>query len=130
MRHCKNCGRDMGLHTTARRKFCDDKCRVAFHRTSSVQALYGQAIQPISKLGKSASSEKQLAIETLKILRKAIDDQLRVLGDVSTMDKYEMLAGNHSVQQVWCKACGQRRYTLPIAGDKCAFCGQENWSIK
>lgn len=33
-------------------------------------------------------------------------------------------------QVIKCKACGQSRFTLPSAGDKCSFCKAENWSIK
>jgi hypothetical protein len=129
-RRCKNCNKFLPRDITARRRFCDDKCRVAYHRTSSAQALYGSGIQAISSLGKVAAGEKQLATETLKLLRKAIDDQLRVLGDVQTIDKYEMLAGNHSVTLVRCKDCGQRRYTVPKQGEKCDFCKGENWSVQ
>jgi len=89
---CKCCNKFLPKNITSRRKFCDDKCRVAYHRTASVQKLYGQAIAPITKLGKAQhKTDKQLAIETLKILRRAIDDQLRVLGDYDAIEKYEML---------------------------------------
>lgn len=129
-KHCKNCGKDLGNNATWRKEYCSDKCRVAFHRTSSAQALYGEGIRAITKLGGVAAGQKKAAIASLKDLRKAIDDQLRVLGDVDTIDKYEMLAGNHSIKRVRCRNCGQSRYTVPVEGDKCAFCGSENWNIQ
>lgn len=89
---CRNCGTPLGNDATWRKQFCTDKCRVQHHRKESNQAHYAHAIQPISKLGKAKTSrEKREAIETLKLLRKAIDDQLRLLGDYDTMKKYEML---------------------------------------
>jgi len=92
---CKCCNKFLPKNITSRRKFCDDKCRVTYHRTASVQKNYVAAIVPITKLGKAQhSTDKQLAIETLKILRRAIDDQLRVLGDVDTQDRYELMAKN------------------------------------
>lgn len=128
-KNCKNCGKQLGQDATWRKKFCSDKCRVAFHRTSSAQALYAEAIQPISKLGKKVSSgEKQLAIETLKVLRRAIDDQLRVLGDVDTQDRYELMANNRP-KKIYCKACGQTRFDVPARDEKCSFCGQVDWNF-
>jgi len=90
---CKCCNKYLPRESTSRRKFCDDKCRLTYHRTESAQKNYAAAIVPISKLGKAQhATDKQLAIETLRILRRAIDDQLRVLGDVDTMEKYNMFA--------------------------------------
>lgn len=125
---CKCCNKFLPPNITARRRFCDDKCRVTYHRTASAQKNYAAAIAPISRLGKAQhSTDKQLSIETLKILRKAIDDQLRVLGDVDTQDKYEMLGGN-SPNKIYCKACGRQRFDVPKRGEKCDFCGQVNWN--
>lgn len=127
---CQNCGEFLPRAVTTRRKFCNDKCRLQFSRKESAQALYGDAMSAIYKMGKVSQGEKKAAIESLKQLKKAIDDQLRVLGDGDTVDKYEMLAGNHSIKRVRCANCGQSRYTVPVEGDKCAFCGAEKWNIK
>jgi len=112
---CKCCNKFLPKNITSRRKFCDDKCRVAYHRTASVQKLYGAAVAPISKLGKMQhKTDKQLAIETLKILRRAIDDQLRVLGDVDTQDKYSGL-GEYGAKREAIKAASNPSHEERIA---------------
>lgn len=90
-RNCRNCGKPLPRDATRRRRFCDDICRVEFNRAQSVTALYGDAMNAIYKLGKAKHGNKPDAIESLKTLKRAIDDQLRVLGDADTKYLYEML---------------------------------------
>lgn len=91
-RNCKNCGKDLGLYATNRKRFCNDKCRVQFHRKSSAQELYGEAIQVIGRFSKVSESERKAAIENLRLIKKEIDFQLRALGDAEANGYFEMIS--------------------------------------
>lgn len=91
MRHCEHCGQDMGFNTTRRRRFCDDSCRQKWHRAQKSQALYSEAMSAIYKFAKVPKSEQKKAIESLKLLRTAITDVLRTLGDGDTLSRAEMV---------------------------------------
>lgn len=91
MRHCKNCGKDMGLYARRNKKFCSDKCRVENHRKANAQELYGQAIQAIGLMSKVGDSERKQAIENLRILRREIDVVLRSLGDAEAQGYFDMI---------------------------------------
>ena len=91
MRHCEHCGKDMGFNTTRRRRFCDDICRVKYHRAHKAQDLYSEAMNAIYKFSKVPKSEKAAAVESLKTLRTAITDVLRTLGDGETLARADML---------------------------------------
>lgn len=91
MRYCKNCGEDMGFYSRRNKKFCNDKCRVRYHRKANAQELYGQAIQAIGLMSKVADSERKQAIENLRILRREIDVVLRSLGDAEAQGYFDMI---------------------------------------
>lgn len=88
---CQNCSKQLPADSTWRRKFCDDKCRVAYHRTKSAQTLYADAITVISKFSKVSGSERKKAIENLKALETIIKQELYLLGDADERAKREML---------------------------------------
>jgi len=90
-RHCENCNQDMGREVTVRRKFCSDRCRVAFHRAHHPNEAYSVAMNAIYRLGKTPTAHKETARKSLYELKKAIDDALRNLGDRQTLDKFSML---------------------------------------
>lgn len=94
MRNCMNCGKDMGWYVRRSKKFCCDKCRVQYHRKASAQDLYGQAIQAIGQFHKVSTSERKSAIESLRILKREIDLQLRALGDAEAQGYFEMIEEN------------------------------------
>jgi len=91
MRHCQHCGKDMGFNTTARRKFCNDDCRQKWHRAQKAQDSYSDAMTAIYKFAKVPKSEQKKAIESLKLLRTAITDVLRTLGDADTIARADMV---------------------------------------
>jgi hypothetical protein len=87
-----NCGKDMGRYVRSNKKFCSDKCRVENHRKSNAQELYGQAMQAIGLMSKVPASERKKAIESLRILKKDIDLQLRALGDAEAQGYFDMIS--------------------------------------
>jgi len=91
-RNCQNCGKDLGRYATNRKRFCNDKCRVQFHRKASAQDLYGEAIRVIGRFSKVSESERKAAIENLRLLKKEIDFQLRALGDAEANGYFEMIS--------------------------------------
>lgn len=90
-RKCLNCGKHLGRNVTWRRKFCDARCRVQANRRKKQPSGYAEAMTGISLLGKVDKARRKYAIEALKALKKAIDVELRNLGDVDTVDKYQMM---------------------------------------
>lgn len=91
-KRCQHCGNDLGLDATWRKQFCDDKCRVAYHRTRSAQTLYSEAITTISKFSKVSKAEKKAAIENLKALQTIIKQQLYYLGDADELARLDMIS--------------------------------------
>lgn len=91
-RHCQNCGKDLGRYATNRKRFCNDKCRVQYHRKASAQDLYNQTFSSLSKFSKVPDAERKSAIESLRQLKKEIDVQLRLLGDAEAQGYFEMLS--------------------------------------
>lgn len=89
-RNCQNCGKDMGREITSRRKFCSDVCRVQFNRAQKSGNHYSIAMNAIYALGRVPSSRKKEAVDALRELKKAIDYELRTLGDRETIDRYAM----------------------------------------
>jgi len=89
-RKCHNCGRYLPAGATARRKFCNDRCRVAYHRRGGVQELYNEIMPLLSKFQDVPESEYKRAIETLRLLRSALDDQLRMLGDMDRIARWQL----------------------------------------
>jgi predicted nucleic acid-binding Zn ribbon protein len=98
-RKCLNCGDYLPRGITVRRKFCSDKCRLQHNRAQSLTALYGQAIQAISKMSKLPKGEHKKAAQSLKELKQAIDWELRALGDVDTVSRFEMLEDRNRINQ-------------------------------
>lgn len=70
--------------------FCSDRCRVAHHRRGGVQELYNQIMPLLSKFQDVPENEYQQAIETLRLLRTAVDDQLRMVGEMDRIARWEM----------------------------------------
>lgn len=89
-KRCQNCGAPLPPESTRRRKFCNAKCRVEFNRRGGIQANYNQAIAAVGNLGRNGVGQRTKAVETLRLIRKEIDFQLRVLGDADTLEKYQM----------------------------------------
>jgi len=90
-RTCWTCGKRLPPEATARRKFCDAKCRVAYHRQADAQQAYNAGMDAIRSLGNAKTKrDKQKAIETLKALKQQIHHELRVLGDYDTVKLLEM----------------------------------------
>lgn len=131
-RYCENCNQDMGWEVTRRRRFCSDKCRVAFNRAHKANESYSIAMNAIYRLGKAPTAHKQEAVDSLRQLKKAIDDALRTLGDRETLDKFSMLQSISSgikpfKSEYWeCRECGQKAFIDPK--DKpCPFCKAVAW---
>jgi len=129
MRHCQNCKKDMGLYTTKRKKFCSDACRVQYHRKAKPHELYSDLMTILSKFQNVQKEDKVQAIDSLKAFKHQIDSALQHLGDRDTMARFEM-TGKLAPKKISCKECGQGRFSIPLEGDKCSFCGKENWDIR
>lgn len=87
---CIHCSKDLGRSATYRKKFCDARCRVAYNRRKKKPKGYSLAMDGISLLGTVQKKDKKYAIDALKALKKAIDVELRNLGDADAVEKYEM----------------------------------------
>jgi len=94
-------------------RFCNDDCRNKYHNAKK----------------KVKQQEKVVfeLVEFFKDMRKR-DGELAEMADHAL----RMIAANsaYSVTKILCKECGQGRFTVPSAGDKCSFCKAENWNIK
>lgn len=91
MKHCQTCRKELPRDSRRSRKFCDDACRLKYHRTKSAQTLYSDAITTISKFSKVSASEKQQAIKNLKDLQTIIKHELYLLGDFDEVHRVGML---------------------------------------
>lgn len=92
-RKCLNCGEEFGRWDRYNKQYCSATCRKQAQRkrqSDSAQELYNRAIAPISRFSKVSADERQKAIDSLKLLKTTIDDQLRLLKDEDTMAKIEM----------------------------------------
>lgn len=94
-------------------RFCDDKCRTKYHNAKKkVLRDEKTAFMLVSFFQDMSKKEGELA--------ELADHALRLIAANA--------AG--SVKKIICKECGQGRFTVPSAGDKCSFCKAENWIIK
>jgi predicted nucleic acid-binding Zn-ribbon protein len=91
MRKCLNCGNDNGLYASKRKKFCSDKCRVAYHRKPAPSELYLEAMTIISQFERVQKSDIVQARDSLKALKVGIDNALRTLGDEEQLERARML---------------------------------------
>lgn len=90
-KNCQNCGKKLPGDSTWRKKFCNDNCRVAFHRKPTPQDLYAEGVSVLEKFKKTAKKERIQAIDSLYALKVILDDTLRELGDAEQIAKAEML---------------------------------------
>jgi hypothetical protein len=94
-------------------RFCDDDCRNKYHNArKKVKQQENTVFMLIEFFQEMRTKEGELA--------EAADHALRLIAANA--------AG--SVRKIVCKECGQGRFTIPSAGDKCSFCKAENWNIK
>ena len=82
----------MGRYATARRKFCNDACRVKYHRKAKPHELYSEAVTIISKYQDVQKSDVIAAIDSLYALKVMIDSALLHLGDKNQVARNEMLS--------------------------------------
>ena len=70
MKICKQCGKELP-RSTDRRMFCNDVCRVQFHRALKANDLYFDAMVAIRSLAKAGK------IEDLRLLQDVISDLIK-----------------------------------------------------
>ena len=139
---CQHCGSYIKGARTSRRKFCDDACRVAWHRAQKVspkeqlERLVLSMRDSIERLEKQAKKAEELSHDMSKPLpdrlgliamfreKQSIANELKLLLEMSEIKT----SIGEMVKRPYCKACGQKVFVTPKRGDKCAFCGQSDWS--
>lgn len=123
--HCKQCHNPYDAQRKTS-KFCSDKCRLKYSRRNvngvnkELEVLKAnQALDRLLNLSDDALLEDAYMLQTL--IERAEKLKKRRLDALSTF------FGDAPVQH-YCNHCGQARFTAPMTGDKCAFCGKEDWS--
>jgi hypothetical protein len=94
-------------------RFCDDSCRNKYHNAK-----------------KKVKQQKQVVLGLIDFFQemRGKDGELAEAADHAL----RLIAANtaNTVKKIVCKECGQGRFTVPSAGDKCSFCKSENWSVR
>lgn len=124
--HCKQCSKPYEAQRKSS-KFCSDKCRLKYNRRNvngvnkELEVLKAtQALDRLLNLSDDALLEDGYMLQSLidraeKLKKRRLDVISRFFGDDAPV-------------QYYCKECGQARFTVPQHGDKCAFCGKEEWT--
>ena len=113
--YCHNCNkfleRGWGAMSYHDSRFCSDACRYAYHNDrKKLKRQKETALQYISFLHESMKKGGELAEEAA-----LINDML-----------YALL-GQKTGVKIYCRQCGQQRFSKPLPGEKCSFCGDSNW---
>jgi len=132
---CQHCGSYIKGARTSRRKFCDDSCRVAWHRAQKVspkeqlERLTMSITDSIIRLEKQSAMAEKKSQETDKPLperlgliamfreKQAIANELKLLLEMSGV-KASIAA---RVKAPYCKACGQKVFIIPKRGINALF---------
>lgn len=88
---CLNCNDFLPRHSTSRRKFCTDLCRLQYSRKPKPKDLYLEAMNIVSQYGKTSKKDRIDAIDSLKALKVQIDSVLLQLGEQNQVARREML---------------------------------------
>lgn len=94
-------------------RFCDDNCRNKYHNAK-----------------KKVKQQEKVVLGLIEFFQEMRQKN----GELSEFadNALRQIAANSAgtVRKIVCKECGQGRFTVPSAGDKCSFCKSENWEMK
>lgn len=113
--HCHWCGVQIERHGTGRRpRFCSSSCRDFYHnelkRSEKAYKLIKEEIALIEHHG-----QKEGDLGTLSRIR---------------FDELTASFSANSKRKAVCKNCGQSLMFWPSSGQKCTFCGKDDWRYK
>lgn len=94
-------------------RFCDDTCRTNYHNAKKkVKRQYENILHGIVELQRQLGKQGELGEQALEHLQ-----HIRKFAEETSLDCF-------------CRNCGQYRFTIPLAGDTCNFCQNDNWTFK
>lgn len=94
-------------------RFCSDDCRYQYHNKK-----------------KKLKRGKDAALEYITFLHEAMKAGGELKDDAGMInDMLYSLLGQKTGVKIYCKQCGQRRFSKPTSGEKCSFCGDSNWHM-